>query len=319
MADIDSELNALAHGQHGLVARYQLRRIGIDPGAIGRRIAAGRLVPVSGRVLRVAGAPATETAALLAAVLDVGPDACVSHESAAGLWGLPGFAKLPAVVTGRRTRARSGAVLASSLHRPRRLLDGHVVEIDHLAVTTPTRTVFDLAGSPGIHPLRLERVLDTAWARGLVSHSSLHGMLRDLAARGRPGITLMRELLAARPADHRPPESGLEARFQELARRAGFRSFDRQVDIGDEGGWIGRVDFVDRRRGLVVEVDSARYHGSLTDRRRDDARHAALRAAGFSVETFTDHELFHQPDLVAARLAPFRWAGDAPPRVLGER
>ncbi|MDW3218184.1 MAG: DUF559 domain-containing protein [Acidimicrobiales bacterium] len=265
-------------------------------------MAAGRLTAVSARVLRVAGAAPSEASQLMAAVLDVDDHACVSHASAAGLWGFTGFRALPPTITGIRRTGRSAATLPHELHRPRRLLPHHVVELDGLRITTPTRTLFDLAALPTVWPKRVELLLDSAWSRGLVSHASLTRMLGEIGRRGRAGTVLMRELLAARPPDHRPPESNLESRFDELARRAGFTGFERQVDVGGEDGWIGRVDFLDPRRRIVVEVDSERFHSSLTDRHRDDSRHAALRDAGYLVESFTDHDLFHDADGVIDRL-----------------
>jgi very-short-patch-repair endonuclease len=179
---------------------------------------------------------------------------------------------------------------------------GHWVRLDGVPVTTPTRTLFDLAAAPDVSDLRMARLIDTAWARRLVSHASLTSMLAELAGKGRPGIVLMRELLEARPADHVPPESNTEARFEEIARLAGLRHLERQVDVGGDDGWIGRVDFIDRRRRLVVEVGDALFHGSLTDRRHDEVRWSRLEAAGYAVETVDAFEVFHRADTLVARL-----------------
>lgn len=238
----------------------------------------------------------------MAAVLDANVGAASSHQTAAALWQLPGFALEPVEVVGRRGRARRSATDAVIVHEPRMLLPHHVVEVDGVPVTTPTRTLFDLAGSAAVHPKRLERTLDTAWSRNLVSHGSLARMLGELARRGRRGITLMRELIADRPADHRPPESSTEARFQEFARRCGLRSFVRQRDMGDDEAWIGRVDFIDAERQLVVEVVDALFHGSLTDQRHDQERWQRLARSGLRVEVVDGFDLFHRPELVVARL-----------------
>lgn len=302
MHDYDRTIALIALDQHGVVSRRQLRNAAIPAGVVARRVAAGRLTEVSPRVLLVAGAAPTEASQLMAAALDVDDLACVSHASAAGLWGFTGYRTLPPTITGVRRTGRSAATLPDELHRPRRLLSHHVVEMDGLRITTPTRTLFDLAALPTVWPKRIELLLDSAWSRGLISHASLTRMLDEIGGRGRAGTVLMRELLAARPPDHRPPGSNLESRFDELARRAGFTGFARQVDVGGEAGWIGRVDFLDPCRKIVVEVDSERFHSSLTDRRRDDSRHTALRGAGYLVESFTDHDLFHDAQGVIDRL-----------------
>ena len=78
-------------------------------------------------------------------------------------------------------------------------------------------------------------------------------------------------------------------------KRAGEPPFERQVDLGDDEGWIGRVDFADRRLKVVVEVQSETFHSSLSDRRRDAERFRRLRAAGWIVVEVTEDEIFHRP------------------------
>jgi very-short-patch-repair endonuclease len=183
-----------------------------------------------------------------------------------------------------------------------------VTEVQGIAVTTPARTIFDLAGDPAVHPGRVERVLDTAWARRLVTYRSLHQMLHSLAKRGRPGIGVMRSLLADRPVDYRPPESGLESRFRQLLSEAGLPPMERQVDVGDEAGWIGRVDFIDRANRVIVQIDSDLYHGSVLDQQRDATQTAALRAAGYVVVRIVEFDLWHRKDEVLNQLRALRRA-----------
>ena len=301
--DRDEKVWELAGRQHGTVARRQLRSIGFDAGAIGRRRLDGRLIDVGDGVFRMAGAPETESAVLSAAMLEAGPIAVVSHGSAAAIWGVPGFGPLPAEVTAPGRPGKGGRPRLATVHQPRCLLDWHWIDADGLRVTTPTRTIFDLAGLPWVHPKRLERALDRLWAQGRVDDRSLRRMLGCLAKRGRPGITLLRELINARGERYRPPESGAEGRFRELAVSWGYRSFEQQRNLGDENRWIGRVDFVDMRAGIVVEVDPAPFHTSLLDVAHDTARREQLRAAGLHVISVTERELFHAPAELRERLA----------------
>jgi len=241
---------------------------------------------------------------LMAALLDVDPLGCISHESAAARWEFTGFRLMPAVVGGVRPTGRSTATLPGALHRPRRMLAHHVAEHDGVRVTTPTRTLFDLASLPDVRPRRMAQLIDNTWSRGLTSHAAITGMLAEIGRRGRSGTALMRTFLLERPVGHRPPQSNLESRFDELAMRAGIRSFERQVDVGGEDGWIGRVDFLDAARRIVVEVDSERFHTSLTDRAHDEVRHRALGDAGMKVVCVTDHDLFHDPQQQAVHRDP---------------
>jgi very-short-patch-repair endonuclease len=228
-------------------------------------------------------------------MLEAGPDAVVSHASAAAIWQIPGFATDPAEVTALRRRAKAGTYELATVHQPRCLLDWHWIDADGLRVTTPTRTIFDLAGLRWVHPKRVERALDRLWAHGRVDHGSLCRMLRCLATRGRTGIVLMRSLIEARGEHYRPPESGAEGRFRELAASWGYGGFELQVDLGSEDRWIGRVDFVDVAARVVVEVDPAPFHTSLLDVAHDEQRRAALRRAGLQVCSVTERDLFHRP------------------------
>ena len=299
---LDVWIRELASGQHGLVGRWQLREMGLDGSAIGRRVRSGMLEALSKRVFRLAGAAPTGRSALLAGVLEAGSGSVVSFGTAAAMWELPGFTTSPVEVTGPRRRLDRGTYELAIVHYPKRLFERHWVELDEIPVTTPTRTIFDLAGAPWIHPARLERALDTLWARGRVSHASMTAMLSDLARRGRTGITAIRELLADRPADYVAPESRAEGRFKQLVESWGMHRFQRQVDIGGDERWIGRVDFIDPTRQLVVEIDPSLHHSSLTDRRHDTARREALVAAGMVVVSVTEADLFHRPQALRSRL-----------------
>ncbi len=133
-------------------------------------------------------------------------------------------------------------------------------------------------------------------------------MLDDLAERGRKGITLMRELLAARGPDYRPNDTNLEDRFQGLCKVVGL-VLERQRNLLDMGEWLGRVDFVSEKLMLVIEVDSALYHDAIIDQRADAARRAALESAGYRVHSFTDAEIFHDRQGTLRRLRAIRSGG----------
>ena len=111
------------------------------------------------------------------------------------------------------------------------------------------------------------------------------------------------QVLDSLPPDYVPPASGIESRFDWITRQAGLGRFRRQVDLGDEESWSGRVDFVAEHRPLVVEVQSEAHHSSLTDVDADARRHERLRAGGFVVVEVWDTEVWHRADVVIARIA----------------
>jgi len=148
------------------------------------------------------------------------------------------------------------------------------------------------------------RALDNAWALRLVTYDELHLLLGVLAKRGRNGIRLMRTLLAERPPDYRPPESGLETRVQRLASEVGV-ALVRQVDVGGHD-WIGRVDFVLEGSPDVIEVLSHRYHGSVLDQAADAERFARLEASGRRVLRVWDTDVWSRPEEVRQQILSFR-------------
>ena len=229
----------------------------------------------------------------MAATLDLGAGAAVSHESAAALWRLP---RLPiGAVHVSRTTGRSALSTVHRTHLP----EGRTGRLEGIPITSPARTIFDLAGV--LHPGRTERALDNALARGLTSIEALNRVTGELAGQGRPGSALMRRLLAARAGAYVPPESNMEARFHDVATRAGLHTLVRQCDVGGDE-WIGRVDFLDREKRLVVEVDSDLHHSSLVDAAADAVRDAALAQAGYTVVRIKEQDLWHRPDDVVRRL-----------------
>jgi very-short-patch-repair endonuclease len=235
----------------------------------------------------------------MGAVLDASPGAVVSHPTAAHLWGAPGWRADPIHVERHRgvSRRRSGL---ARVHEVTDLLPQHVRLIDGIPVTSPARTIFDLAGM--VHPARVERLLDWCWAERLVDGRTLHRTLDELAERGRPGIATMRELLESRGPGYVPPASGLERRFADIVDTPLLPPMRRQVDLG-EATWTGRVDFAAERVPLVVEVQSERYHTALVDQAADAARRARLEADGFEVVEVWDREVWHEPQVVLDRVS----------------
>jgi very-short-patch-repair endonuclease len=75
-----------------------------------------------------------------------------------------------------------------------------------------------------------------------------------------------------------------------------------EVDLGDAAAWIGRVDLLFREERLVVELDSARHHSALLDRRSDTERTRRLRAAGWRVKRVSWWDLVERPDEIVAEV-----------------
>jgi Transcriptional regulator, AbiEi antitoxin len=181
---------ALAEMQHGVVARWQLLALGYSPRSIKHRIAKGRLHPVRRGVYAVGRSQLTRHGRWMAAVLACGPDAVLSHGSAAALWEIrppsgAGEVTVPAHV-GRR---RSGMVV----HR-RELIATDVTCRHGIPVTTPVCTLIDIAAQ--LERSQLEAAVNEADKRDLSDPEQVRSALEGL--RHRPGARALRELLDRR-------------------------------------------------------------------------------------------------------------------------
>ncbi|MGH9177338.1 MAG: hypothetical protein ACRD0N_02125 [Acidimicrobiales bacterium] len=324
---LDDDLRALADQQYAVLARRQARALGATTPALRHRLRGPDWELVTHRVLRLVGAPRSARQQLMIGVLDAGPGSVVSHRAAAVLWRFPGFS-LRTVEVSRPRSARGGEATSVVLHLPRFLPDWHLTERHGIPVTSVARTLFDLAG--GIHPARLERLVDSVVARSPSTLQALARMLDELSERGRHGVAAMRSILQDRPKGYVPAASGLERRFERILAEAGEPPLERQVDVGGHE-WVGRVDYVDRALRLLFEIDSDLHHTSLVDRAHDACRDERLRAAGWlDVIRLDEHNVWGAPAVVLASVRTARaWARaqlgilapriDTPVSILGTR
>jgi very-short-patch-repair endonuclease len=302
--DVDAGLLDLAERQHGIVGRDQALRLGLSEDGWLRRSRNPGWEPITPRVLRRRGSPPTDHQQALAACLDLGPDAYLSHESAAALWGLPGYRLMPLqviVVRGHRTSSGLACV-----HLPRHLPEPFAAELHDIPVVRPGLMLLELAQR--MHPEQLRRRLDWLWSRRLVSGPALRCELDHVMHRGRSGVAALREVLDSLPPGYVPPASGLESRFRQLVIDHDLPAMARQVDLGDDHHWCGRVDFRAEEVPLVVEIQSDLYHRALSSVEDDARRRAALEIAGFTVVELDEVQVWHRPAEVAHIVREAYWS-----------
>jgi len=284
---VDLRILEVGDRQHGVITRRQLLALGLDDKAIGRRVRAGRLHRVHQGVYAVGHKRLTMHGRFLAAVVSYGSGAVLSHMSAAILIGLrqERGPRIDLTVPGPGGRSRRGAII---VHRSALPADEVMVR-DAIPVTTPTRTIIDVAD---ISTRRmLERVLDEA--------TYLRLDLDGLEPRpGRRGSGLLASVLA----EHTPGSTRTRNDFEEamlaLCRRAGLPQ--PEVNQTVEGY---EVDFVWHDARLIVETDGWQAHGTRSAFERDRIRDAHLTAAGWRVVRITMRRLEREPEAVAAQLA----------------
>lgn len=281
---------SLAHRRHGVVATWELREHGVNPDQILLLSRSRHWVRVSSTVLRRTGSPSTTEQAAAAAVLDSGPRAALAYGSAARWWGLTGCRLRPfEVITTSSTRRTAELAERTQV---REIPARWVTEHNGVSVVRPEFCALQLFAR--MHQGRAERLTDRLWSMRLLSSHSLRQCLAELGKRGRNGSAGLRQYLEDRPLDYVPPASGLESRAQQILEDSGIQ-VRRQVDVGTDEAWTGRVDFEVIGRPVVIEIQSEMYHRSLVDANDDAHRRAQLEAGGFTWVEIWDTEVWADP------------------------
>lgn len=297
-SDADQTARTIAAQQHGLVTLSGLRLAGLGRSqirALGN--APQRWSSVTDEVFRLVGSPESQAQTVLAAVLDAGPGAYLSHQPAGRWWGDMGCALRPLQVIRTSTSTR-GTELAR-LHRARWLPERWTTTHRGVPIVRPEVVALHLFA---VCPYeQAERRVERMWSRRLLSGRSLRRFQCEYCRRGRDGSAGLRAYLEPRGVDYEPPASGLESRFDQITRGAGL-SFRRQVDSGGEEHWTGRVDFRHETLPLIIEIQSEMHHSALVDRSSDERRLTDLRHAGYVTLEITDTLVWTDPRAVLDRV-----------------
>lgn len=149
----------IADRQHGVIARWQLIAAGVSPEAIARSLKSGRLRPMFRGVYAVGHAAVSTDGWCPAALLVCGEASVLGHHTACMKWDLRrgDLFPLSVIVPGDRGRKHD------RIRTRRTSLDrSEWVRFDGLRVTTPARTVVDMAGELRPKEMRLlvERAQD---------------------------------------------------------------------------------------------------------------------------------------------------------------
>jgi very-short-patch-repair endonuclease len=268
----------LAARQHGVVTQPQLLAAGLDRDAVKYRRKVGRLHSLHRGVYAVGHRPPPPLATAIAAVLACGPEAALSHSSAAALWRIIPRWPTPTHVTTTSDRRHAGIHVHRSPHADATTHYG-------IRVTTPLRTLVDLADI--LEPKQLTRAMNEALVLRLVTANELTTLLTRYPGRRTAQLTPERGATRSR----------LEDRFVRFIKRhrLPLPEFNQQI-AGHE------VDAVYRDQELVIELDSRQFHTTTQAFEKDRDRDADLLNAGFSTLRITDHRLKHHDAKEAQRL-----------------
>jgi hypothetical protein len=229
----------------------------------------------------------------LAAVLTAaGPGAALSHQTAAELQGIDllGESRTGVTLTCRPEhgwRSRTGThVYANDLPAD------HVSDYLGLPVTTPARTVVDLARTLDFQAGVV--AADSAMHRRLTNKAELRTVIAALPQRR--GIVRAAEVVEFADME---AESPLESIARIVFRDCGLPTPELQVWLGPSEKPIGRVDFYWAQYRTIAEVDGGMKYDNPSRARDQLRRDARFRAEGFEIVHFTWQDINYAPLLVA--------------------
>ena len=290
-----------AGNQLGLIRSADLAELGVSRQQQRTLRQHGVLIRVGPGLDRHAGFATNHDQRLLAAAWIGGPQAVISHMAAAGVWRFDGV-QLTAVEVSVPTNRMPRSVVGR-LHRVRDLRGVDVAMVGLLPLTTPSRTLIDVA--PRMRRRELEAALDGACRRQQIYLPYLEWRLDELRKRGRPGVGAIDALLRHHRRQQND-ESWLESAFLRLVRDSGLPPPRTQVCWTDTSdGRRMRVDGAYDEQRLVVEIDGHATHATRRQRQADAERDARLLAAGIRVIRFTYEDIVERPGYVCATLAAF--------------
>jgi very-short-patch-repair endonuclease len=288
----DVRVARAAAEQWGVLSLDELFACGLLPGAVATRVRNGRLHPIHRGVYAVGHRKLPLEGRFLAAVKACGASAVPSHHSAAALWGfMPWEERYPEVtVVGPSSRRHPGL----RVHRTRSLDLDDRTRHRAIPVTTPARTLLDLAATLDPKPLRAA----TRRAQSLY-RVNVRQLAETLARhRGRKGAARLADIIATGPA---PTKSELEDVVLDLILRGGHVHPDVNVPYYVEGRRT-IPDFRWPEQRLVLEADSTTWHDNPLAREDDAQRQALLEAHGERVLRVTWKQAIARPGPTLARI-----------------
>lgn len=276
----------------GVLSVGELRGCGLSRSAIRTRAANGRLHRLHEGVYAVGHPCPPLEGRFLAAVKACGPQAALSHFSAAALWDLVDWEdrRIEVTVVGTAIRKHPGLWV----HRTLRRAPQDWVMRSGIAVTSVERTLIDLAAILPAPALR--RAVRRAFS---LKRTGLRPLAEAVSRAGRRrGIAAIRVLLAD---GYVPTVSELEDVVLDLFDRGGLERPKVNEPLILNGRRVV-PDFRWPEQRLVVEADGAAWHDDPLARADDAERQALLEAHGERVVRVTWQQAVSQSAQTLSRV-----------------
>jgi very-short-patch-repair endonuclease len=274
------------------VSRRQLLALGMGRRAIVGRLDRGQLHEVHRGVYVVGVRRISKRGRWMAAVLACGEGAVLSHRSAGRLWRLlPPATEWIDVMCSKAEVERKGIIG----HRSQ-LRDDEWLMKDGIPVTSPFRTIFDLAAITEMR--ELERAFHEAEAREVTDRVSLPLLLERYP--GRRGARNVRALLeSAEPVAI--TRNDFEEAFLALVLTHGLLRPRMNADLSVRGRFF-EIDALWEEQRVAVELDSRSIHGTRKRFESDRRRDRILAAEGWRTMRVTWRQLQDEPEAIIADL-----------------
>lgn len=295
---IDARVEAIAATQHGVFDRCQAFAAGATPAFIRRRLDSGRWQQLGRGVYSFPGHAASWPRSLWTAHLACGTSSTVSHRSAARLARLGPIEGDPVDLIVPRGFRRGVVGI-----RPFRLADlrpEHVTRIKGLPVTTPARTIVDVASV--VSPTRLARIVEHAEVTGRCPLLHVAVMLDDLRRRGKPGVRRLCVVLDELGPGEALPRTELERLADRVIELAELPPPLREYPLPSTTDLRGFVDRCWPEAMLIVEADGRRWHTRRHQIGLDHDRDLEASRLGFATSRLIWERLKGDPEGTAAAL-----------------
>ncbi len=287
----------MASRQHGLVSRHQARGAGLSRTQIGWLLTRGSWIRALPRVYRAAAAPETWRQPLMAATLWAQGKAVISRQSAAALWEFENYWRTRVELSGRSNLSPPPGVV---YHQVSRLAAADVTTRRGIRVTSVARTILDLAAV--VSPRTLERTLDEALRKQMVTLKGLRYCIERNGRRGRGGIAHLEVLMAERYRQH-APDSPLETDVAALVRESGLPTAVTRHRVIEGDFVIAEVDLAWPREKVAVQVHGSGFHRQPRTWENDQRIENQLQLHGWVVVKVTAQMLTEAPEEVVALIA----------------
>jgi very-short-patch-repair endonuclease len=291
-------VRSIAHRNHGLITRRQLKLARLTKDEISDWTGAGHLIRLCPSIYRTDETQETWDLQVCAALMWAGDGAALCLDTAAGMHGLKGYAcDGPIHVTlpiQQRVPKQCSFEMVLHCHRELGLWDAAFS--GGMRVTRVERTLLDLAGD--LSDERVEDLIDDALTHGLTRAAYLRACYERLKRVGRKGGGSFGRILRRRGKTLVRLDSPLEKDLLQIIADARLPVPKARLWVPENGRAIYRLDLAYPNERVAVEADSREHHSAEADLIDDQIRQNNLVSWGWSVLRFRTFQL-KDPSTVA--------------------